>query len=197
MDYPTAASLALYSLAQSITPGPNNIMLASSGSFFGFRRTVPHMIGVTFGATVMFVLAGVGLGTVFEEYPVLRTGLKIFGAGYLLYLAWKLWSAAGTLGTSAGRPFGFWQAAGFQFVNPKAWLIVLPALAAFIDPSAPMVSELALLCVIFALVNLPSVASWALLGAGVRVLLSKEENLRLFNRIMAALTAATAVLLLM
>lgn len=118
--------LALFALVSSITPGPNNIMLASSGLTFGFRRTIPHMLGVNLGFTLMLVLVGLGLGTMFQQLPWLYTVLKYAGAMYLLYLAWKI-AMSGPLesGAQRGRPFTFMQAALFQWVNPKAWVMAV------------------------------------------------------------------------
>jgi len=106
--------LALFALVSSITPGPNNVMLASSGLNFGFRRSVPHLLGVNLGFTLMIFLVGVGLGSVFQQTPVLYTVLKYAGAAYLLYLAWKI-ANSGPLdeGEARGKPFTFLQAAAF------------------------------------------------------------------------------------
>lgn len=196
MDIASAASLAVYSFASSITPGPNNLMLATAGSRVGFRRTWPHMLGITAGCVAMFVLAGVGLDALFRDHAWLRTALRIFGAGYLLYLAGRLWTTSRLAPAEAWRPLGFMGAAGFQFLNPKAWIIVVPAIAAFAEPGVEPAAEIALICLVFAAVNMPCIALWTAMGAGARRLLDRPARLLLFNRVMAALTALTALLFL-
>jgi len=122
MTYDLIVALAAFAFVTSITPGPNNLMLMASGANFGFRRTIPHMLGVGLGFTVMIVLVGVGLAQIFEAYPEARTALKIISVIYLLYLAWKIANAAApTSAEEAGTPITFIQAALFQWVNPKAW----------------------------------------------------------------------------
>ena len=116
--------LALFAFVSSITPGPNNVMLTASGATFGYRRTLPHMLGISAGVAVMLLMVGAGLGTVFETMPVLYSILKYVGAGYLLYLAWRIASANGMDGAAArSKPFTFLEAAAFQWVNPKAWIM--------------------------------------------------------------------------
>ena len=113
--------LAMFALVSSITPGPNNVMLAASGLNFGFRRSMPHLLGVNLGFTLMIFLVGVGLGSVFQQVPQLYTVLKYVGAAYLLYLAWKIANSGGMEdGAVSGKPMTFLQAAAFQWVNPKA-----------------------------------------------------------------------------
>ena len=128
--------LALFALVSSITPGPNNVMLATSGLNFGFRRTIPHLLGVSIGFTLMVFLVGVGLGSVFQQVPALYTVLKYAGAAYLLYLAWKI-ANAGEMkdGVSRARPMTFLQAAAFQWVNPKAWVMAVGIIATYTPPS--------------------------------------------------------------
>ena len=196
MEPASLAPLALYSFVCSATPGPNNIMLASSGLAFGLRRTVPHMLGISFGCAVMLALSGLGLGALFAQWPVLRWAIRIAGAGYLLWLAVALWRSEGVERGGNARPFGFWQAAGFQFVNPKVWAITMPAIASFTVPGQPLGMQLALIVAVFTLVGLPSIAVWAVLGAGARGLLESRRAMTAFVRAMAVLTAFTALLFL-
>ena len=149
--------LALFALVSSITPGPNNVMLATSGLNFGFRRTIPHLLGVSIGFTLMVFLVGVGLGSVFQQVPALYTVLKHAGAAYLLYLAWKI-ANAGEMkdGVSRARPMTFLQAAAFQWVNPKAWVMAVGIIATY-TPQASFFANLVIATVVCGLVNLPSV----------------------------------------
>jgi len=179
-------ALAGFALVTSITPGPNNLMLMASGANFGFRRSVPHMLGISLGHMLMMVLIGLGLFRVFEAYPVLHLAMKVLGGGYLLVLAWKILRAAPPEASeTSGSPMSFLQAAAFQWVNPKGWFMALTAMTVYAPPD----SALAVLAVsaVFALVNLPSVSLWTLLGREVRRLLTSAARLRAFNWTMAAL----------
>ena len=184
--------LAVFSIASSITPGPNNLMLLSSGANYGFRRTIPHMLGVGLGFAFMLVVVGAGLVGVFNAIPASYMLLKVVSVVYMLYLAAKIASASAPLGSGAsatGRPFSFWQAAAFQWVNPKGWTMALTALAVY----APSQSLVAVLIVagVFALINLPCVGLWAVLGETLRAALSSPRRLRAFNWIMASLLIAS------
>jgi len=183
--------LALFALVSSITPGPNNIMLASSGLTFGFRRTIPHMLGVNLGFTLMLVLVGLGLGTAFQQLPWLYTVLKYAGALYLLYLAWKI-ALSGPMegGAQRGRPFTFMQAALFQWVNPKAWVMAVGVIATY-TPQAGFYWNLALAAAVCCLVNLPSIGVWTAFGAALQRLLHRPLAIRLFNIGMALLLVAS------
>ena len=122
MTYELLIGLIGFAVASSITPGPNNLMLMASGANFGFRRTIPHMVGISLGHAFMVMLVGLGLGKLFDTYPVAQTVLQVLSTGYLLYLAWKIANAAPPQeGVARGKPFTFFQAAAFQWVNPKAW----------------------------------------------------------------------------
>ena len=116
--------LAAFIFVSSITPGPNNVMLTASGANFGYQRSVPHMLGISVGATLMLLVVGAGLGAVFARWPQLYTLLQWVGAAYLVWLAWKI-ATAGRVQTGQAKPqpLNFWQAAAFQWVNPKAWLM--------------------------------------------------------------------------
>lgn len=184
-----------FAFVSSITPGPNNLMLLASGANFGFRRTVPHMLGISLGHLVMIVLVGLGLIQLFETYPKLHTAMKIASVAYLLFLAWKIANAAPPReGEAGGSPMTFLQAAAFQWVNPKAWFMALTAISVY----APATTLWAVVLVAgaFASVNLPSVSTWTLLGVQMRRVLTNHLRLRLFNWTMAALLVGSLVLIL-
>lgn len=190
MTYELLTALAAFALATSITPGPNNLMLMASGANFGFRRTVPHMIGVGLGFVFMVVLVGVGLIQLFDTYPLSYTVLKVLSVIYLVYLAWKIATAAPSgAAQTVGKPFTFVQAALFQWVNPKAWAMALTAISVY-APSQSF-NAIALVAVIFGAINLPSVGSWALLGQQMQRLLTNSRRLRVFNVVMATLLIAS------
>ncbi len=183
-------ALALFAFVSSITPGPNNVMLLASGVNFGFRRTVPHMLGIGIGHAFMVVVVGLGLAGVFAAWPPARLVLQIVSAAYLLWLAWKIAHAVSPdASTKSGRPMTFLQAAAFQWVNPKAWTMALGAIALY----APGQDLAAVLIVagVFAAVNLPSVSVWAGMGVMLSRALRDPVWLRRFNRTMAVLLVAS------
>jgi threonine/homoserine/homoserine lactone efflux protein len=188
------AALVAFAFVSSITPGPNNLMLMTSGTNFGFVRTIPHMLGVSVGFTLMIVLVGAGLAKVFELYPLAHTVLKYGSVAYLLYLAWKIATSAppGAKGeaVAAAKPMTFIHAALFQWVNPKAWTMALTAVSAYTLPANPMLSLL-LVAAVFGAINLPSVGSWTLMGVQLRRFLSDPVKLRAFNVVMAVTLVAT------
>ena len=195
MEPQLLGALALYSFATSATPGPNNLMLASSGLNFGFRRTVTSLLGIEFGFIALILLVGAGLGSVIIAVPALQWALKLFGAAYLLWLAFQLWRA-GELGESAhARPIGFWRGALLQAVNPKGWMMVIGAIGAFTAPGPQMWLGVAVIAGVFALVGFPCMSAWAFFGAGIRRVLKSPGAFVRFNRVMAGLTALTAGLI--
>jgi threonine/homoserine/homoserine lactone efflux protein len=186
MTYDLLTALILFSFVSSATPGPNNLMLMASGANFGFRRTIPHMLGVGIGFTVMVMLVGTGLVQVFDAYPISHTILKFVSVAYLLWLAWKIATAVPVAGQKGGaRPMTFLQAAAFQWVNPKAWTMALPATSAYAPGQT--LGAIALVAAIFGAVNLPTVSSWTLMGQQMARLLSNSNRLTLFNWSMAGL----------
>ena len=184
--------LVLFAFVTSITPGPNNMMLMASGANFGIRRTMPHMLGVAIGFVVMALIVGAGLISIFDAYSISHTILKEVSVIYLLWLAWKIGNAASIDGQgSAGKPITFLQAAGFQWVNPKAWTMALTAITAY-APGQTM-SAIAGVALVFGLVNLPSVGSWAMIGQQMARFLTSPRRLVLFNRVMAGLLVASLI----
>ncbi len=180
-------ALVTFALVSTITPGPNNLMLMASGANFGFGRTVPHMSGILAGVLVMFVLVGIGLSQVFDAWPASFQALKVISVLYLLFLAWKIATAAGPgEGAAAGgKPLTFIQAALFQWVNPKVWVVALTAITVYSplhDAEAVIVVAL-----VFGMVTLPSVTIWTLMGQQLASLLTNNLRLRIFNYIMGAL----------
>lgn len=187
MNLDTIAALAAFALVSSITPGPNNIMLMTSGVNFGFRRTTPHMLGVAIGFTIMVILVGIGVVQVFDLLPASYSVLKVVSIAYLLFLAVKIATSAPPAEEteSGASPLTFMQAALFQWVNPKAWMMAITAISIY-APSKSL-SAVSLVALIFGLVNLPSVSLWTVLGLNLRRLLTNTKRLRVFNASMAIL----------
>ena len=183
-------ALALFAFVSSITPGPNNLMLMASGANFGFRRSIPHMLGISGGFMVMLILAGLGLGRLFAQFPVSFTVLQILSIAYMLMLAWRIAHAAPVNKQArATAPMTFWQAAAFQWVNPKSWAMALTTITVYIAEAGGLMLLVAAL--IFALVNLPAVTLWTVLGQQMARVLTNPARLQMFNRTMAVLLIAS------
>jgi threonine/homoserine/homoserine lactone efflux protein len=191
---------ATYSFVMSITPGPNNVMLTSSGANFGFRRTVPHLLGICVGLAVEMVAVCAGLGAVFARWPSLQVVLSWAGAAYLIYMGWKLlWGTGGAKAatTASARPITFFEAAVFQFLNPKAWVMSLTAVALFLPTDWGVVRGSAYVVGLMAAVNLPSVAVWAVFGSSLRRFLEQPSRRLIFNGVMALALVVTAVMMVL
>jgi threonine/homoserine/homoserine lactone efflux protein len=187
-------ALVLFSIAMAFTPGPNNIMLAASGVNFGFARTVPHMAGVTLGFLALLAACGAGLGLVFAAVPALQLVLKIAGAAYMLRLAFKVATAHlnDAEGSAPARPFTFLQAAAFQWINPKALVASLSAIALYVRPGHAA-SDFPVMLAVLMLCTVGSVWTWTGFGVGLRRLLREPRHARIFNLAMALLLVASIV----
>ena len=196
MNQSALLALSAFAFVSSITPGPNNMMLMASGANFGLRRTVPHALGVGLGFMLMIVLVGVGLMGLFDLFPALGTILKLVSVAYLLWLAWKIANAAApdTDSGARGKPMSFVQAMLFQWVNPKAWSMALSAIALY-APDRNL-AAVALVALVFGVINLPSCSTWAVMGTALRGWLSSPARLRAFNWTMAALLVGSLALLI-
>jgi threonine/homoserine/homoserine lactone efflux protein len=194
-------SAGAFAVSMAGTPGPNNALLTSSGSLWGFRRTMPHMLGISIGFPVMQVCVAVGLGTLLRENPSVLTVMRWLGAAYLLYLAWKIATAqpesarlGGEQRRTSRRPMSFLQAALFQWVNPKAWLVTLSALATVASVGGhPSTARALALAAVFLAVTLPITAFWTMIGVGVSRVFTTRRALRGFNVTMALLLVASLV----
>ena len=185
------AALILFAVVGSFTPGPNNTMLMASGANFGLARSLPHMTGVSVGFAGMLLGTGFGLGGLFALWPPLQAVLQVGGAAYLLYLAWKLATSEGLGGPAAGAaPQTFWQAAAFQWINPKAWTMALSAFSTY-APKHDFTSAVLVIVAVFTVVNVPCLLVWTGFGVGVRRFLDRPAVLRGFNVTMAVLLAAS------
>ena len=182
-------ALLVFAFVSSVTPGPNNLMLLASGVNFGFRRTIPHMLGIGVGFFVLLLAVGFGLGALIETVPSFYTALKFAGGAYMLYLAWKI-AMSRSIGEAKHRdksePMTFLQAAAFQWVNPKAWVMAVTGIATYANHDNYYVAVL-LVSAAFAIVNLPSVSVWAGFGTLLRNWLSDPVRLKWFNLVMALL----------
>ncbi|NVO57570.1 LysE family translocator [Rhodobacteraceae bacterium B1Z28] len=190
MTYDILLALIAFAFVSSITPGPNNLMLMASGANFGFRRTIPHMLGIGLGFTFMVLLVGTGLVQIFDRYPLSYSVLKGGSVVYLLYLAWKIAHAAPAQGeATSGTPMTFLQAAAFQWVNPKAWAMALTATTAYAPEQT--FNAIVVVAVVFGAINLPSVSTWTVLGQQMARVLTNPRRLLVFNWTMAGLLVAS------
>jgi len=197
MNNETLFALLAFALVSSITPGPNNIMLMSSGTNFGIKKSLPHMLGVSIGFALMVGLVGVGLMQLFAIYPIIQKILKVVSITYLIYLSYKIAVAAPVSPETTGqsKPFTFIQAALFQWVNPKAWTMALSAITLY-APSNTF-QEVMKVALAFGVVNLPSVSTLVVLGKQIRRFLSSHKKLRIFNYFMASLLLTTVFYLVL
>ena len=186
--------LVSFAFVSSITPGPNNLMLSASGVVFGFNRTLPHLLGVAVGFTLLLVVCASGVGALLIELPAAALVLKLFGSAYLLYLAWTYRNALAPQARSASaRPLKFAEAVAFQFVNPKAWIMGLTAASVFVPDFEPRYLAMALMIAVFSIVNLPCIATWAAIGATLKRWLMQERWRRLFSGAVALLMVYSVV----
>jgi threonine/homoserine/homoserine lactone efflux protein len=184
-------ALIVFCFVSAITPGPNNLMLLTSGVNFGFRRSIPHMLGVGLGFALMVGLVGVGLDVIFARFPALLPTMRYLGVAYMLWLAAKI-ALAGPVGEAAyrGDPLGFFGAAAFQWINPKAWVIAISALTAY-AVSADYSRSVVIVALVFGLVTLPCIAAWTAFGTAMRRVLANPRFIRPFNVSMALLLVAS------
>jgi threonine/homoserine/homoserine lactone efflux protein len=179
--------LLMFTFVYSITPGPNNILLAASGAAFGYRRSLPHMLGVSLGAALMLVVVGCGLCASFERMPLLHTVLRYAAALYLLWLAWCIArSGIHGRGRALAQPLRFWQGMALQWVNPKTWMMAVGVVAAY-TPREGYYSQLLFAGALLALVSFPSISMWTLFGQWVAGTLRSPVAVRRFNWLMATL----------
>ena len=185
-------ALAGFALATLFSPGPNNLMLMTSGANFGLRRTVPHLLGVATGFPMMAAAVGLGLGALFHGWPPAETILKVLATVIMLWLAWKIANAAPPKDReSEGRPLTFLQATAFQWVNPKAWVMAIGAMSAYAaSGGAPQV---AMVAGVFLGFGLCSALTWTTVGTQLRRILTSPARLRAFNWTMAALLVASLI----
>ncbi len=189
-------ALLLFMIVALFTPGPNNTMLLSSGVAYGLKRSAPHISGINIGFSLMAFLVCLGLGAIFMASPLLHNALRIVCAAYLCWLAWKI-AHAGEVGETgdAARPQTFYQAAMFQWVNPKAWMAAIAA-AAYGIQGKPFASA-CIIAGVALVVGFPASVTWVTFGAGLRRFLKSPRALRVFNVAMALLLVVSALPLLL
>ena len=181
-------AIILFAIATCVTPGPNNTMIMTSGLNYGIQRSLPHYLGIILGFPAMVIAVGLGLTSLFEKYAVLHLLLKAAGASYLTFLAWKIASApVSDLSVTEGKPFTFLQAAAFQWVNPKAWVLAVGATATYTVVGSDYSLQVLVIAIIFLIFGAPCIMLWLWFGASLKRLLQKPESVKYFNYAMATL----------
>jgi threonine/homoserine/homoserine lactone efflux protein len=190
----TLLPLLGFVVASTVTPGPNNLMVLASGANWGLARTLPHIFGIAAGFPVMIVAIGFGIGAVIEAAPWVETVLKYVAFAYLLWLAWKVARAGRPeAGPGDAKPLTVLQAAAFQWVNPKAWAIMLSGIALFIPANGNRVLQIGFFALLFGLACLPNGVMWALFGRAIAGFLQDDTRRHWFNITMAILLVASAL----
>jgi threonine/homoserine/homoserine lactone efflux protein len=188
-------SIISFAFATAMTPGPNNFMLLSSGLTFGYKKTLAHIVGVVVGFPIMILVVGLGMGTVFEMYPLLYDALKVVGISYLVWMAWKIATSSSSMGTSGEikKPFTFLQAMLFQWVNPKAWVMVITVMGSFITSKENVFLQVLFIAFTYLSIGALSTNFWAFGGVYLQKFISNENKVRMFNRVMAVLIVLSVV----
>ncbi|MGI2172577.1 LysE family translocator [Shewanella ulleungensis] len=187
-------AIALFAFSAGITPGPNNIMLMTSGVNFGIKRSIPHLLGISLGFPTMILAVGLGLSAIFQAYPIIHTVIKVVGITYLLYLSWLIANSSSKMeGKQVSKPFSFIQAAAFQWVNPKGWIMAVGAIATFTSVQQELNSQVITIASVFLCVAFPCAIVWLSFGVALKRLLKNERQQRIFNISMALLLVASII----
>ncbi len=184
-------ALVLFAFVSSVTPGPNNALLWASGLQFGFRATLPQIIGTSAGIGVLAVAVAAGLGAVVTGLPEVELALKLVGSLYLLFLAFRLAGGAALQRAQIARPLRVHEAAAFQFLNPKAWLFALAAVSTFRPTDLPVAIGSAIVILTMVVIVLPTASIWAAGGTALHRLTASRRAHRALNGGLALLLAVS------
>ena len=198
MTFAYVLPIILFTFTMSITPGPNNIMVTASGANFGYKKTIPHLLGIWFGFSSLMVLSALGLKQIFDLYPIMRNILKICGVSYMLYLAFKIMRSSDRVKEGkTSKPFSFFQAALFQIVNPKAVMMAITSMSVYTIKGDLFFISSIYVILIFVLMGFPATSIWTIFGTIIGTKLKNEKNLKIFNYSLGSLTACAAFLLIL
>jgi threonine/homoserine/homoserine lactone efflux protein len=188
-------ALVSYYFVMFATPGPNNAMLTASGIKFGFKKTLPHLVGIPFGHIIQITLVCLGLGTLFQKYPDIQFYLKWICFVYLLFLGWKIIGSFSNNAKETGRPLKLYEAALFQFINPKAWVVALTAATAFFPNEESFFVATSFVAITAPFVCFPSICLWALFGSSIRVIIKNTKVKKIIEYLLAVLLVITAIII--
>ena len=181
-------AIIVFVISTTITPGPNNIMIMTSGLNYGIRKSIPHLLGVCFGFPIMVIMIGLGFSVVFDIYPWLHEAIKVVGVVYLLYLSWLIATSSPTsLDIEKSKPLSFIQAALFQWVNPKAWVMASSAISAYTSIETDILLQVIFIAFAFFFVAFPCLGVWLFFGVGLKKYLDSAKRQKIFNLSMAFL----------
>ena len=181
-------AIIIFAASTTVTPGPNNIMIMTSGLNYGVKNSIPHLLGISFGFPAMVIMVGLGFSVVFEMYPLFHEVIKVLGVAYLLYLAWLIASSSPTsLEVENSKPLSFTQAALFQWINPKAWVMATGAVSAYTSIASDIFSQVIFIALAFFIVAFPCVGIWLVFGVGLKKYLNSPKHQKIFNLSMALL----------
>jgi len=189
-------ALISYYFVMFVTPGPNNAMLTASGIKFGFKKTIPHLIGIPFGHVIQITLVCFGLGNLFQKYPLVQNYLKWLCFFYLLYLGWKIIGSFSEHKKESGRPLKLYEAALFQFMNPKAWVVALTASTAFFPVNENFYLATTFVALTAPFICFPSICLWALFGSSIKILIKNAKIKKIIEYFLAVLLIITAIIIL-
>ena len=185
--------LFTFTISSTVTPGPNNIMIMTSGLNHGVKKTIPHLMGICFGFPAMVAAVGLGLSAVFIKYPQIHWIIKVLGILYLLYLSWKIATTSTEEKSQKGNPLSFFQAALFQWINPKAWVMSVGAIATFTTVEGNIFLQVALITLSFFMISFPCVGVWLWFGSILQKIIKNPLHQRMFNITMACLLVLSVI----
>jgi threonine/homoserine/homoserine lactone efflux protein len=189
-------ALVSYYFVMFATPGPNNAMLTASGVKFGFKRTLPHLFGIPFGHVIQITLVCFGLGVLFQKYPIIQFYLKWVCFFYLLFLGWKILGSLTNSEKETGRPLRFYEAALFQFINPKAWIVAITAATGFFPSEENFIVATSFVAITAPFVCFPSICIWAVFGASIKTIIKNTKIKKIIEYLLALLLLFTAIIII-
>lgn len=192
MTWSLLVSVAVFSFVTSVSPGPNNTFLLSSGANFGLKKSVPYLNGIMAGLVGMMIALGAGLGVIFTTLPLVYQVLKWIGFGYIVWLAYLIVKSTSKSDTGEAQYIGFVKATTFQFVNPKAWVVIGSFMATFV-PVGSGLAATAFICLVFLVFTYPGALLWAVAGQVLKDWLSNPMRRRIFNIVSAILLVLSMV----
>ena len=196
INFALLSALSVFYFTMFITPGPNNAMLAASGMKFGFKKTLPHLIGIPLGHIFQIGLTCLGLGTIFIKFPEIQFYMKFLCFIYLIYLGWKMIGSFSLAENESGRPLRFYEASLFQFINPKAWSIALTVASGFFPAEEHLLVGVMFVSITAAVICFPTIALWALFGNSLRTFIKNEKTKKIIEYILALLLVLTGIFIL-
>ena len=196
INFALLSALSVFYFTMFITPGPNNAMLTASGMKFGFKKTLPHLIGIPLGHIFQIGLTCLGLGTIFIKFPEIQFYMKFLCFIYLIYLGWKMVGSFSLAENESGRPLRFYEASLFQFINPKAWSIALTVASGFFPAEENLLVGVMFVSFTAAVICFPTIALWALFGNSLRTFIKNEKTKKIIEYILALLLVLTGIFIL-